>query len=110
MILDLGTGTGCLLLAALSEFPAAFGVGVDRSRGGRRAGRPQCSHAGPGGPRRFHLRRLGRRAGGAVRSRLVQPALHPHLGDTAADAGGGALRATRPRWTADRTDLPRSGG
>lgn len=31
LILDLGTGTGCLLLAALSEFPAAFGVGVDRS-------------------------------------------------------------------------------
>jgi release factor glutamine methyltransferase len=30
-MLDLGTGTGCLLLAALSEFPAAFGVGVDRS-------------------------------------------------------------------------------
>jgi release factor glutamine methyltransferase len=30
-VLDLGTGTGCLLLAALSEFPAAFGVGVDRS-------------------------------------------------------------------------------
>lgn len=29
-ILDLGTGTGCLLLAALMEFPAAFGVGVDR--------------------------------------------------------------------------------
>lgn len=30
-ILDLGTGTGCLLLAALSEFHAAFGVGVDIS-------------------------------------------------------------------------------
>ena len=30
-ILDLGTGTGCLLLAALSEFPTAFGVGLDRS-------------------------------------------------------------------------------
>lgn len=29
-ILDLGTGTGCLLLAALSEFPGATGVGVDR--------------------------------------------------------------------------------
>jgi release factor glutamine methyltransferase len=28
-ILDLGTGTGCLLLAALHEFPDAFGVGVD---------------------------------------------------------------------------------
>jgi release factor glutamine methyltransferase len=30
-ILDLGTGSGALLLAALSEWPGAFGVGVDRS-------------------------------------------------------------------------------
>jgi release factor glutamine methyltransferase len=30
-ILDFGTGTGALLLAALSEFPTATGVGVDRS-------------------------------------------------------------------------------
>jgi release factor glutamine methyltransferase len=30
-VLDLGTGSGCLLLAALSEFPPAFGVGADRS-------------------------------------------------------------------------------
>ena len=29
-VLDLGTGTGCLLLAALTEFPGAFGVGIDR--------------------------------------------------------------------------------
>ena len=28
-MLDLGTGTGCLLLAALHEFPAAFGIGID---------------------------------------------------------------------------------
>ena len=28
-VLDLGTGTGCRLLAALSEFPAASGLGVD---------------------------------------------------------------------------------
>jgi release factor glutamine methyltransferase len=28
-ILDLGTGTGCLLLALLTEFPLAFGVGLD---------------------------------------------------------------------------------
>lgn len=31
MILDLGTGSGALLLAALSQWPAALGVGVDRS-------------------------------------------------------------------------------
>jgi release factor glutamine methyltransferase len=30
-ILDFGTGSGCLLLAALSEFPQATGVGVDNS-------------------------------------------------------------------------------
>jgi release factor glutamine methyltransferase len=30
-ILDLGTGTGCLLLSALSEFPPAVGIGVDLS-------------------------------------------------------------------------------
>jgi len=29
--LDFGTGTGCLLLSLLSEYPNAFGVGVDKS-------------------------------------------------------------------------------
>ncbi|MEJ0044390.1 MAG: peptide chain release factor N(5)-glutamine methyltransferase [Rhizomicrobium sp.] len=28
-ILDLGTGSGCLLVAALTEYPAAHGVGID---------------------------------------------------------------------------------
>lgn len=32
-LLDLGTGTGCLLLALLSELPAAIGIGVDLSAG-----------------------------------------------------------------------------
>jgi release factor glutamine methyltransferase len=31
-ILDLGTGTGCLLLALLKEFPSAYGIGFDRSK------------------------------------------------------------------------------
>ena len=30
-IIDLGTGTGCLLLALLSEFPGAYGIGIDVS-------------------------------------------------------------------------------
>jgi release factor glutamine methyltransferase len=32
-ILDLGTGTGCLLIAMLTERPLAIGLGVDRSPG-----------------------------------------------------------------------------
>jgi release factor glutamine methyltransferase len=32
-VIDLGTGTGCLLLALLSELPAAFGIGVDVCEG-----------------------------------------------------------------------------
>jgi len=43
-VLDLGTGTGCLLLAALSEFPGAFGVGIDISPGAARLA-AQNAHA-----------------------------------------------------------------
>ncbi len=32
-ILDLGTGSGCLLLAILSERPMAWGLGIDRAEG-----------------------------------------------------------------------------
>ena len=35
-IIDFGTGTGCLLLALLSERPRAFGIGVDRSEAAAR--------------------------------------------------------------------------
>ena len=38
-VLDLGTGTGCLLLAFLHERPGAFGVGVDRSHESARLAR-----------------------------------------------------------------------
>ena len=38
-VLDLGTGTGALLLAALAEFPTAFGIGVDLSAGAARVAR-----------------------------------------------------------------------
>jgi release factor glutamine methyltransferase len=44
--LDLGTGSGCLLLALLSEFPAATGVGVDRAFGAAAAARHNAERLG----------------------------------------------------------------
>jgi release factor glutamine methyltransferase len=45
-VLDLGTGTGCLLLAFLHERPRAFGVGVDRSEGAARLARDNAAKLG----------------------------------------------------------------
>lgn len=45
-VLDLGTGTGALLLAALAEFPDAFGVGLDRSEAAVRLARENASRNG----------------------------------------------------------------
>lgn len=45
-ILDLGTGTGCLLLALLSELPAAAGVGIDAAPGAVAAARENAKRLG----------------------------------------------------------------
>ncbi|MDZ3837662.1 MAG: peptide chain release factor N(5)-glutamine methyltransferase [Rhodospirillales bacterium] len=47
-ILDLGTGSGCLLLALLSERDAAFGVGVDRSEPALAVARANAARLGLG--------------------------------------------------------------
>jgi release factor glutamine methyltransferase len=45
-ILDLGTGTGCLLLALLHEFPAAFGIGLDLSTDAAALAKANAAHLG----------------------------------------------------------------
>ena len=45
-VLDLGTGTGCLLLAVLHEYPAAFGVGVDLNPEAAALARRNAEHLG----------------------------------------------------------------
>jgi release factor glutamine methyltransferase len=47
-ILDLGTGSGCILVALLHEVPAAFGVGVDRSLDALRTARRNAARSGVG--------------------------------------------------------------
>ncbi|HEX3883534.1 MAG TPA: peptide chain release factor N(5)-glutamine methyltransferase [Stellaceae bacterium] len=48
-VLDLGTGSGCLLLALLSELPGAHGVGVDRALGAAVAARDNAVALGLAG-------------------------------------------------------------
>ncbi len=47
-VLDLGTGTGCLLLSVLHERPDAFGVGVDLAPGAARLARTNAENLGLG--------------------------------------------------------------
>lgn len=51
--LDLGTGTGCLLLALLSEYPAASGVGVDIAAGAAMTARVNARRLGLAARARF---------------------------------------------------------
>jgi len=51
--LDLGTGSGCLLLALLSEFPAATGLGVDCVFGAAAAARRNADQLGLAARARF---------------------------------------------------------
>lgn len=52
-VLDLGTGTGCLLCAILTEYPAASGVGVDVSAGAAATARGNARALGLGERARF---------------------------------------------------------
>jgi release factor glutamine methyltransferase len=47
-LLDLGTGTGCILLALLSELPSATGIGIDRSEAAARVAAANAGALGLG--------------------------------------------------------------
>lgn len=47
-ILDLGTGSGCILVSLLHAWPAAFGIGVDRAPGACTVARLNADRAGVG--------------------------------------------------------------
>ena len=54
-ILDLGTGSGCLLLALLSEWPGARGLGVDISEAALSVAAANAKNLGLGGRAKFAL-------------------------------------------------------
>jgi release factor glutamine methyltransferase len=52
-ILDLGTGTGCLLLSLLQEFPQATGMGIDISAGAVQTAQENAENLGLSGRAEF---------------------------------------------------------
>lgn len=106
-VLDLGTGTGCLLLAALAEFPLASGVGLDRSAAAARVAQANAAAAGFTGRARFVVGNWGLCLSGGFDLVLCNPpyvaerdraGLAPELGFEPAEAlfaGADGLAAYR---------------
>jgi release factor glutamine methyltransferase len=107
-ILDLGTGSGCLLVALLHELPDAFGLGIDRSPGALAAARRNALRNGVATRAGF----VASDWGAAIRSRFelivsnppyiasgdlagLPPEVRGHDPSAALDGGGDGLAAYR---------------
>ncbi len=71
--LDLGTGSGCLLLALLSEFPRASGVGVDIALGAARTAHHNAGRLGLGGRASFVVDDWARSLGAGFDAIVANP-------------------------------------
>lgn len=107
-ILDLGTGSGCILLSLLAELPAATGLGIDISAGAVAAATANAARNGLSGRARFQT---GHWAGGLTErfDRVVsnppyiptatiaglEPEVRLHDPMRALDGGGDGLDAYR---------------
>ncbi|MGE5269736.1 MAG: peptide chain release factor N(5)-glutamine methyltransferase [Thiohalocapsa sp.] len=114
--LDLGTGTGCLLLAVLSEYRRAYGIGIDRTPGAVRTARQNAVLTGLAARARFIAGHWAAAVGGAFDAIVANPpyiasfsipALMPEVREhdplLALDGGADGLMAYR----AIALDLPR---
>ena len=70
-VLDFGTGTGCLLLAVLAEYPHAQGVGVDISPAALAVAQGNAERCGLSGRVQLVRSRWGNALGGERRFQLI---------------------------------------
>ena len=76
-VVDFGTGSGCLLLALLTERPAAWGLGVDRSPGALTVARANAAACGLAGRTAFVCADWGRGLDGCFDAILANPPYIP---------------------------------
>ena len=98
LILDLGTGSGCLLCALLAEFPQADGVGVDRSEAALAIAKANAARLGLGGRTRFVAgdwggALAGRALGGGFDIIIANP---PYIREDARDSLSPGVAAYEP--------------
>lgn len=76
-VLDIGTGTGCLLLAVLREMPQAAGLGIDVSPAAVAVARRNADRLGLASRARFEVGNWGRSLGGPFDLILCNPPYIP---------------------------------
>ena len=107
-VLDLGTGSGCLLLAVLSEWPGARGLGIDSDPGAVALARANARRLGLDARARFAVGDWGRAVGARFDLVVANPPYVPsaaiahldaevarHEPRRALDGGGDGLDAYR---------------
>jgi release factor glutamine methyltransferase len=97
-ILDLGTGSGCLLLALLFELPQATGLGVDASEAALAVARENAERLSLSGRARFVAGDWGRGIDGAFDAIVVNP---PYIAREEIDSLAPEVARHEPRRALD---------
>ncbi len=105
-IADLGTGSGAILLALLSELPNAKGIGTDISADALATAEANAAQLGLADRAGFIRCDYAIGAVGAVRSHRVEPALYPNQRTSPVSPSKCASTIHISRSMAERTGLP----
>ena len=97
-VLDLGTGSGCLLLALLHELPRATGVGTDFSVAACRVARDNAAALGLDGRARFLVGDWGAAVAGRFDLIVANP---PYIPSPALESLMPEVRDHEPRYALD---------